>query len=151
VRLRRCYIKLFAMFERAYFGMIFEGVQVLVSNHDHQILICRRDPSRESLGKYDLGAGGMISFPHTPEETARDELHEELGLSEPIQYKTTLTPANGCNCIIHVYETEIDNVAQIRCMDGTYVGYQFYSLPLERSLYEEIKHDGRVILDHVYN
>jgi hypothetical protein len=158
VVIRRCYMKMFTIFERKWFGLIFEGVQVIVMK-DNCILICERDSTRKSLGTYDIGAGGMVSYPNSPRTTALEELDEELGLSctslitdRKLHYVKTFTPYDKMNCIIHVYETTIGNMNEINCKDGTYIDYKLINANsiINSDVFDGLKYDGKVIIKDLF-
>lgn len=151
ISIRRCYIKLFRFFQRKPLGIIFEGIQVIVKDNKNNILICEKEKSRHNDGKYDLGAGGMVIYTHSPEKTAKEELMEELGLNNNIKYTTTLTPCDGVNCIIHIYITEIDDIEKLNYIDGTYVKSELLNIDDIINGKYDLKEDGKVIMNMIKN
>jgi len=149
ITFRRCYSPLFDIFNGLYCGFTFEGVQVLVYNNNSKILICERDDSRKTLAYYDIGAGGMIAYPDTPDITASEELHEELGIQTQIKKIKTVTPAHGYTCIIHIYETYITD-QKLVSEDGTYVDFMFYDInAIPKNIFANIKTDGQKMLQFI--
>jgi hypothetical protein len=144
--MRRCYMSLFSMFEQMYMGFIFEGVQVVVFDNKGNILICKKEQSRCATSTYDIGAGGMVAYPNSVEQTAREELFEELGVCTNVEKVTTVTPYHGYNCIIHIYKTII-NDEKLVSVDNTYVEFEFYDCKnIKKEIFNEIKYDGKLMI-----
>ncbi len=147
--MRRCYMPLFSMFEKLWIGFIFEGIQVIVFNKKGEILICKKEASRCTTSSYDIGAGGMVAYPNSVEQTAYEEMFEELGLKTNIQKIITVTPYHGYNCIIHIYRTMI-NDEKLVSLDGTYIGFQFYNHKnICSGIFDEIKFDGKLMINNL--
>lgn len=154
IYIKRCYMKLFKYFERKYMGFIFQGVQVIVINEQNQILLCERNNTVQSIGKYDIGAGGMIGFTddftndiNKPKHTALEELEEELNIkSNDLTKLTTLTPYNDTTCTIHVFILKVNNNIEIKSKDKTYINWFFVNKSELNKYFHDIKHDGKIMI-----
>lgn len=145
----RCYMSLFSMFEQMWLGFIFEGVQVIVFNKNGDVLICKKEASRCTTSTYDLGAGGMVAYPNTADQTASEELFEELGLKTKVEKILTVTPYHGYNCIIHIYKTIISD-EKLESVDNTYVGFEFFNCNnIKSDVFNQIKYDGKLMINNI--
>lgn len=167
IYIKRCYIKLFKFFERKYAGFIFQGVQVIVFDENDKILVCERNNTVTSIGKYDLGAGGMIGFTKPFENsftanlklkscyayhTAIEELEEELNIvGKHLVPLKTFTPYDNTTCIIHVFYVIIKNDENISSKDNTYISWKFVKLSDMPEYSDKLKHDGVIIIDYLKN
>lgn len=63
------------------------GTGILVTNSRGEVYVHRRTDTKDVYpGWYDLAAGGMVSAGEEPEEAARRELAEELGIEAPLVF-----------------------------------------------------------------
>jgi hypothetical protein len=145
IAIRRCYMPLFAFFQCKYTGITFEGVQVVVYDFNENILICERDDTRKQLSKLDIGAAGMIAYPHSPRQTAEEELYEELGIKASLGKFKTLYPCQGYRCIIHVYKC-ITKIDALKSIDGSYTNFGFMNKEQINEIIHDIKFDGQLML-----
>jgi len=131
IKLPRALLPLFQRFERKKFGLIFEASRVIIINNSNAdqtyILFCKFEKNRQKNGiKYDLGAAGMIPIDSDPTKTAADELFQELRVKNvPIQRWETVTPAQGYNCIIHMFVAELPLDTNFKSDDGTYISFKW--------------------------
>jgi hypothetical protein len=144
--IKRCYIKLFKYFEKKPFGITFEGVQIII-RHKNEIILGKFDELRQRthMCEYDLGAAGMVCYGTSYIKSAQDELYEECGLKNKITHKMTLSPSDGVNCLIHIFECEIKDTQELKSDDGTFLS--FISMSKTRALNANMKSDARIILN----
>jgi 8-oxo-dGTP pyrophosphatase MutT (NUDIX family) len=95
---------------------------VLVRRRDGRIYVHRRSPEKDwQPSAYDAAAGGVLQHGEEPEESARRELEEELGISGvPLQpLGIGRYEDDTVRCVAHVFEVVYDG--QVTHSDGEVV------------------------------
>ena len=145
-------MKFFENWKIKYFGIVFEGVQIILKNKNNFIVGEYAD-NRKKIQKYDFdfGAAGMIPFGKTPRKTAEEELHEECGITGDIKYYNTYTPYDKINCVVHIFYIDVDNINILNSDDGTYIRFfeRSYNDIVKSNMI--IKKDAKVFLSKFVN
>lgn len=112
---------LFAIFEGQYAGFLFAGIQILFYDENKRVLAGVRKGARKSRWLLDFGVCGMIPYFLTPEQTAIEEIHEEIGAKEVnLELVEVLMPHCGYPCITYLYRTKIPCNTPLQSKDDTF-------------------------------
>jgi ADP-ribose pyrophosphatase YjhB (NUDIX family) len=140
---------LIPFFEKFYFrfcGLTVQGSRVLIFSQE-SILFCKLAKERiKNNIMYDLGAGGVCPSGHTGDETAQEELYEELGVKLNLKYYKTVTPYSGYHCIIHIYFSEVDETTKFTSVDGTYEEFMWIKKNNWKKYEKEMRDDVRLMM-----
>lgn len=139
----RALVPFFDKFYFGFCGLATQGSRVLVFSQD-SILFCKLEDKRiKNNIKYDLGAGGLSPNGLDGCETAKEELHEELGVDFDLHYYTTVTPYHGYYCIIHIYVVQVEETTKFTSVDGTYQEFIWVKKNEWRNYEKEMRDDVR--------
>ena len=123
---------------------------VLVRNSAGEVYLHRRAEAKDIYpGAYDVWAGGLLSPGESPEEGARRELQEELGI-EGVELRPLFVgrfEAERGRCITHCYEVRYDGPVTHQpeeVMSGEWVTVEDLRARLGR---DEFTDDGRLFLE----
>lgn len=122
ISLPRALGPLFAIFEGRPIGFLFSAVQILVYDQYGRISFGIREPDRRKKWIGDFGVAGMVPSKTDISQVAKDEMFEEIGLSniEPM-FLTTLMPQDGFPCVTHLFAIRINSkTTALISKDGTY-------------------------------
>ena len=71
-------------------NLLHRSVAVIVTTSDGRLVVQRRSDEKDLFpGWWDIGAGGVITAGESPDDAARRELHEELGIEAAPEFVTT--------------------------------------------------------------
>ncbi|MGH3331172.1 MAG: NUDIX hydrolase [Nocardioidaceae bacterium] len=88
-------------------NLLHAATAVLVRNAEGQIYLHRRAPTKDwAPGFHDCAPGGVLQAGETPDESARRELAEELGIEGAALRRlgTSLYEDASTRCLEHCYE-----------------------------------------------
>ena len=156
VKIPRAFISLFDIFVNKKCGLTIPGVRIIIKNHENEYLVCKMEQKRcyENIC-YDVGSGGAVPSGCKFIETAKDELHEELGIDNikkiDLREIEIWTPAINVHCLIFHYLVVLPKETKFVSLDNTYESFYWMSDEEIINYSSQIKDDPRNFILHLIN
>lgn len=111
-------------------NLLHSAAAVIVRDPRGRIYVHRRSAEKDwAPSHHDAAAGGVLLRGETPEQGARREITEELGIegAELVSLPGIVYEDETVRCRLHVFETTYDG--QVRHLDGEVVWGAWMTLP----------------------
>lgn len=121
------------------FGLTFAAARVMIKNGDRFLLCTLSEERRAKEGRStDIGPGGMIEVGSTPQETAIEELDEEINVDvddADLTIWKIITPAHGLFCLVFIFELAESEIGEFSLAnsDGTFASIEWATIDEIRS------------------